>query len=385
MNIVFFCMSIPGGVGNYTYYLARELAKRNFGVDIFCHECRLPRPPGVQIHRIPFIPIRQPWLTKLFYYNIINFVAYAREAKRFDVVHGNSAQAWFLKNMCGFEIPFVLTAHGSYKRDWLTCRHLSDLPFFSKIIIGPEFEFISGWQKFEAKNADQIIAVSYDVAKDYSLFYKVDSSKITVIPVGVDTNMFNPNVDCSFLKQKFRSKNIVLSVGALIPRKAYELLIKAIPIVVKENRDVLFLIIGSGPERSRIVRLVKELKIERYVKLIPYVDENELCKYYAACHVFAHPSVYEGIPTVILEAMATGRPSVGFNTYGVRNVIETNKTGFLARAFDFNHFADAIIALLADESLRERIGATCRAVAEKQFAWPVIADRTIEVYKEIVG
>jgi glycosyltransferase involved in cell wall biosynthesis len=142
-------------------------------------------------------------------------------------------------------------------------------------------------------------------------------------------------------------------------------------------------IAGSGPEENKLKELVKELNIEENVNFLGYISGIKKYSYYKSADVCVFPSIYEAFGIVLLEAMACGKPVVASNVGGIPFVVEEGKTGLLFESGNVEDLADKIVTILKDEELREKMGEAGRERA-KEFTWDKIAERTVEVYKEIL-
>jgi glycosyltransferase involved in cell wall biosynthesis len=101
--------------------------------------------------------------------------------------------------------------------------------------------------------------------------------------------------------------------------------------------------------------------------------------------VFALPSIQEGQGIVLLEAQASGVPVVAFDVGGVGEAVQNGETGFLAKLGNTNEFADAIMKLLSDETLRERMGTNGRRFVVENYTWNICAEKMLQVYCEALG
>ena len=204
------------------------------------------------------------------------------------------------------------------------------------------------------------------------------SSKVYVIPNGVNP----PNIQ-NIQSRSFSTKNSIFYVGMLLKSKGVDILISAIPIIKKSIPDVCLNIAGAGKEETNLKNLVKELNIEENVKFLGFITEEEKYSYYKSIDIFVLPSLFEPFGLVLLEAMSCGKPVVASNVGGVPYIAEDGKTGLLFESENVKDLAEKVIMLLRDEELREKMGKAGRERA-KEFTWEKVAERTVEVYKEII-
>ncbi len=208
--------------------------------------------------------------------------------------------------------------------------------------------------------------------------------KIVVIPPAVDPLRFNPNIDSSEIRRKFSlyDKKVILTVGRLTERKGHDMVIQSLHRVFEKVPSAIYLIVGSGPEKKRLKRLVEDLDLKEKVIFAGFVSDEELPKCYAACDLFIMPSreikekgEVEGFGIVYLEANACGKPVIGGRSGGVEDAIIDGVTGFLVTPLDKDEISRTLIRLLKDESLAKRLGRNGRMRIESELNWKNIAGK----------
>jgi phosphatidylinositol alpha-1,6-mannosyltransferase len=283
----------------------------------------------------------------------------------------------------GVTVPFVQTAHGVLADEYAQAVLRGGTSLRSRLAN------IFMWQlaKHEeesAKNATLVVTISKYSHRKIRQFYNVDPAKIRIVPNGVDTDRFQPAGDCQKVKRRLKAGNrqIVLFVGRLIPRKGLGYLVEAAKRVVKERRETLFVIVGNGPLRNRLVSDVEAAGLAGNFAFLGDVSEKTLTEAYSCADVFALPSIQEGQGIVLLEAQASGKPVVAFNVSGVTEAMHDKETGLLVKPADSGELAEAILRLLSDESLRLKMGAKGREFVGRELSWDVCAKRMLSVYRE---
>jgi phosphatidylinositol alpha-1,6-mannosyltransferase len=214
------------------------------------------------------------------------------------------------------------------------------------------------------------------------------SVPIKIIYNPVDYETFSRNMDLSDLKEKFGENQIILSVGALKPRKGYDVMIRAFGEVNKIIPDSKYLIIGEGNWRGYLEALIDKLGLHGKVLFLGEKNGIELIKYYQICDVYAHTPVnvndnFEGFGIVYLEAGAAGKPTVGSDSGGVADAIINNVTGILVPEKDVRATADALIKILSDKKLATRLGDNGRNRAKK-LSWDNYVKKIIKLYEEVL-
>ncbi len=236
-----------------------------------------------------------------------------------------------------------------------------------------------------AQDATLVVTISrYSISKIKQYYPNVDSAKIRLVPNGVDTERFQPTGDCqkANLHLNAGKRQIVLSVGRLIPRKGLTYLIEAAKQVVKERKDTLFVLVGNGPLRSSLEATVQAAGLAGNFRFLGDVSEQELPQLYRCCDVFAFPSIQEGQGIVALEAQASAKPVVAFNVSGTVEAVRSGETGLLVKPADADAFAQALLKLLADQGLREKLGAKGREFVRTELSWDITAKKMLAVYRE---
>ena len=237
-----------------------------------------------------------------------------------------------------------------------------------------------------AKNSTLIVTITKYSERKIKQFYDVDPTKIKIVPNGVDSERFTPNGDSSKMRRQLRlgSRKCVLFVGSLIPRKGVGYLIEASKRVVKENRDVLFVIVGSGPLRNQMISEIEAAELERNFAFIRGLSEQDLTEAYRCADIFVLPSIQEGQGIVLLEAQSSAKPVVAFNVTGVAETVINGETGLLVKP-ESGALAEAILRLLADASLRTKMGARGREFVQREFSWDTCAKKMLGVYHEALA
>jgi len=230
--------------------------------------------------------------------------------------------------------------------------------------------------KFVLKNADAVIALTEDMKKKMKKIYDRD---ISVIPNGIDLS----KVEC-LSKEDVRlnlgvknDKKIILFVGALHPVKGLTYLVEAMKIIRDKNKQLI--LVGDGKERDHLKDLVKKYGLEKCVIFIGKVPNDKVFKYMMASDVFVLPSLSEGFPNVVLEAMASGLPIVATNVGGLSEIVKDGENGFLVDPKNPEQIAEKINLFLEDEKFRERISKNSKNKA-KEYSWESIIERLEKIY-----
>lgn len=199
-------------------------------------------------------------------------------------------------------------------------------------------------------------------------------ANVTVVYNGVDTKKFFPQIAPN-------SRLQILSVGNLIPTKGHALLLRAFAPVLRDIPDCSLEIVGDGPERKRLDHLAAELGISKTVHFRGRQSRDYVAEAMRQCTMFVLPSTYEGLGCVYLEAMASAKPAIGCRGQGIEEVIEHGKSGLLVSPENEHELTDAMLMLLRDKELRQRMGKSAREAILDRLTLDHQAQQLVEVYR----
>ncbi|MFX0073693.1 MAG: glycosyltransferase family 4 protein [Candidatus Hermodarchaeota archaeon] len=231
----------------------------------------------------------------------------------------------------------------------------------------------------------KIICVSNSL-KERLIKLNIKEEKIIVIPNGVDINQFkkipNSNFFNNYLNGKRNYKKVIF-VGRLDAQKGVEYLIRVIPDVIKEYNNVHFFILGNGNLENMLKRLTKELNIGEYVTFLDMIPLEKMVEFYSSADIFCLPSIHEGFPLSIAEALSIGLTIVASSTEGIPEAIIENKNGFLFPPRNIPELKKKLIKALSlnDNQIKE-LSQNNIKLAKNDYSWEKIVKNIINVYKE---
>ncbi len=203
--------------------------------------------------------------------------------------------------------------------------------------------------RFAMRFCDKVISVSNATADWLVQKRGVPREKILVIPYGVNLKLYRPGRNLE-LKKKIGippEAPVIGVVARLHPQKGHRFLIEAAQAIVRAHPRVRFVLIGDGELRSELEELVRQTKLTEHFLFLGFRDDvRDLLQIF---DLFVLPSLYEGLPNVVLEAMATALPVVATSVDGTKELIVDNETGFLVPPKDSAALAEKISLLLADK------------------------------------
>jgi phosphatidylinositol alpha-1,6-mannosyltransferase len=185
---------------------------------------------------------------------------------------------------------------------------------------------------------------------------------------------------------------VILTVGRLAERKGHDIVLRALPTVLRKFPETRYLIVGTGPEEQRLRHLAVELGVAEQVVFAGRMPDEDLPDCYAACDVFVMVSReipakgdVEGFGIVYLEANAQGKPVVGARSGGVADAVEDGVTGLMVDSTDPENVADAILRLLANKDWAACLGIQGRNRVRTEFSMEVLARRMQSVLANSFG
>jgi glycosyltransferase involved in cell wall biosynthesis len=261
-------------------------------------------------------------------------------------------------------IPFVVTVHGLDAYSTEQVRGLSG-------------NWCKRVSKFVYASAERVICVSEKV-RIRVLEAVSERVKTDVVYNGVDPERFCPS-------SGVYEADSILSVGNLIPSKGHELLLRSFAAVHRQFPKVCCEIIGDGREQSHLTKIAAQLNLAGKIHFLGRQSRSKVADAMRRCTLFVLPSRYEGLGCVYLEAMATGKASIGCRGQGIAEVIEHGASGWLIDAGNLSQLTEALFELLQNIQLRHALGETARRTILRDFTLAHQAERLARIYQECAG
>lgn len=214
-----------------------------------------------------------------------------------------------------------------------------------------------------------------------------DKKKIIVHHMGIDLGRFR----FSERKKRFAEPIRILTVGRLVEKKGHEYAIKAAAKIVTEHKNIAYIIAGDGPLRSELESLVSRLGIGAHVRFLGALEQDEILKLYQQAHIFICPSItagdgdQEGTPVVLMEAQATGLPTVCSCHSGIAEVVRNGRSGFLVPERDVNALADRLDYLIDHPDLWSKMGKFGRQFVEEHYNIKKLNRRLVRIYQSLLN
>jgi phosphatidyl-myo-inositol dimannoside synthase len=279
---------------------------------------------------------------------------------------GLSLQRWL-------NLPFIIYAHGNEIFDALS----------------------SSWPKprLSLIKAARILANSHFTAE---LVQKAgaDPARIEILHPACDVGRFRPITPSSELRGELlgsaERSPVILSVGGLMERKGHDMVIAALPALIKQFPKLVYLIAGAGPYRPELESLASALGVRDHLTFAGRVSDKALPGIYAISDVFVMPSRYrqesgdvEGFGLVYLEASACAKPVIGGRSGGVPDAVIDGVTGFLVDPLSSEDIVLAITRLLSSPDLAARLGQQGRERVFAEFTWPLFLGRVRSICDQV--
>ncbi|RLB88837.1 MAG: hypothetical protein DRH10_06960 [Deltaproteobacteria bacterium] len=232
---------------------------------------------------------------------------------------------------------------------------------------------------------DKLIIYYKNLIED-ALLLGVPKNNIRIIPTGIDFDKFSNDINIFEIKEKLginTNEKVLLFVGRLSLVKRIDVIIKLTKILLNDGFNIKTIIVGDGDYKLYYKKLAQT--VETNIIFTGNVPCNEINKYYAIADVFILPSLSEGLPRVLLEASACGKPVVASKTGGVPDITIDGKTGFLVEPESIDSFEHYVKLLLTDERLSRKMGINAYKHVKNKFSWSGIVEKYEKLYKELIA
>ena len=236
-------------------------------------------------------------------------------------------------------------------------------------------------QRLIAAGVDRYIAVSREVARRLQQTYHFPGRKIRVIHNAVPVAEFGQSDDAG-LRSKLvggTRRPIILTLARLDRQKGHQYLVEA----ATQIPEALFVFAGEGDERSALEAQTRALGLKDRVVFLGY--RLDIPHVLASCDLFVLPSLFEGLPLSLLEAMAAGKPVIATAIGGTDEVVLHGQTGLLVPPGDAPALATAIRALLGDPALAQRLADAGKVRVQQEFSDEIMVQRVTQVYEELLA
>ncbi len=305
--------------------------------------------------------------------SVVSRLADEIEKEKYDIIHCHGARANFIAMFLRKKVkkPFITTIHSDYELDFKD-------NFYKKIIF-------TSLNKFALRKFKYFIAIS-DTFKEMLIARGFKEEEIFTAYNGIDMEQELEYVSKEEFLERYgincEGKTIVGIAARLDKVKDHETFIRAASIVLKERKDIIFLIAGEGYEKNKLEVLVQELSIEDYIHFLGYV--NDQYSFFNAIDINTLTSVSESFPYVILEGAIMKKPIISTDVGGLSKLIEDDKNGYLIPVGDSKELANKIDILSSAKSKARDMGEKLYKKVEENYSSNAMARKHVEIYQEIL-
>ena len=391
-----------GGQGVYVRHLSRGLAELGHDVEVFSGQpypehldprVRLTEVPSLDLYREPD-PFRTPrpgefrdhidllevatmWTAgfpepRTFSMRAARLLS-ARRGE-FDVVHDNQCLGAALLDIAEY-LPVVATVHHPITRD--RDLDLAAAKWWRRPLVRRWYGF-AGMQKRVARRIPDLLTVSSSSAADIAADFRVSPDQLHLVPLGVDTELFNPDA-----AQRVPGRIVAIS-SADRPLKGIGNLLRALA-RLRVHHDVELQLIAKLEQDGPTEKLIAELGVSDIVRVSGGLTDAEVAALLASAEVACIPSLYEGFSLPAVEAMASGTPIVASRAGALPEVLGTDgECADLVAPGDIDELTTALGRLLDSPERRARLGAAGRRRAVEVFSWESVAAQTVRIYQQAI-
>jgi glycosyltransferase involved in cell wall biosynthesis len=389
----------------YTRYLSRELVALGHSVEVFSGP---PWPEldegvgftpvrGLDLYRDPD-PFRVPAISEFTSWaDVAEFAimmcagfgepyAYSKRIAKvlgrrrgdFDIIHDNQCMGPGIVKLYREGWPILETLHHPITVDRsIALDHAKN--WWQRFTTRRWFGFLR-MQVRVVRQLPAVLTVSHNSKVDINAQMGVALDRLTVVPVGVDPEVFKPYDDV--VK---RAGRLMVTSSSDVPMKGLVPLLEAIA-KLRVERDIDLIVIGKPQPKGRVAKALDRLGLNDIVTTITDVSDEELARLYGEAEIAIVPSLYEGFSLPAIEAMSCGVPVVATTGGALPEVVGvSDETGLLVEPNDPEALVVAIRRLLDDQSLRERLGASGRQRVLERFTWEVTARGTAACYDALLN
>ncbi|MEG6512828.1 glycosyltransferase family 4 protein [Desulforamulus ruminis] len=387
MKVLVFSWEYPplsvGGLAQHVYDLTAAMAKQGDELHVITRgNPDLPeyeKVQGVHIHRVhPFRVSSTDFVTWVMQLNmamIERAITVIEKMTPVDVVHAHDWLATYAAKVCkhAYQLPLISTIHATEwgRHNGLhndVQRHISDIEW---------------WLTYESW---RVICCSNYMYGELRHVFQLPEDKIRIIPNGVDPENFKPKGTKNIRRENYAApgEKIVYYVGRLVSEKGVQVLLEAVPKILRYHPNTKLVVAGKGPFEGELRQQAGRLGISNNVYFTGYVNDTARNDLYRYADVAVFPSLYEPFGIVALEAMAAGTPVVVSDNGGLGEIVHHGVNGMKAYTGNPNSLADCILHCLMDPAAARAMKERASEEVVTRYNWSRIADETRKVYREVI-
>lgn len=372
------------GTATYAYNLVTQMTARDVGSLVLA-----PQYVDLDYRSFdadqPYDIVRMPWTDRR--YGLLRYIAATRRLK--EAIRAFQPDCIWTTNGTATRIVGLLSGLDELKTPVISCLCGSDI--VTRLPGKGLTRRLGSIPQRRCYNHSAAINAVCDYLRDIAVEKAVDPERIFVSPSGIDVKSvaeFRFSRERALKDNPYLSgKRVVLTVARLTKQKRVDHTLRAIAEVTPNIPDLCYVVVGDGPEMSRLKNLIEDLGIAAHVVLKGRLDSksHELSDLYSWAQLFVMTSVREGLANVFLEAGAFGLPCIGSNDGGTPEVILDGETGFLVSPDDVHGIAGRLQQLLLDPALCKKMGQRARERTNREFSLEFTGQTKFEILESVVG
>ncbi|MDY6862825.1 MAG: glycosyltransferase [Thermodesulfobacteriota bacterium] len=373
--------------GNFVKNLALSLMEKNFSIFIVTPRVyknkKINKKPssGEKIYRFPYLSGNKLLIEyeKIPYFRMVTYFIsgffsciYAIKKEKSVLIHAHwvipTGLLAVLVNLF-FRLPVIIHVRGS------------DIHTF-----GRKNSFLSFLSRFTLKKAVLIVTPSQKLKKLLMENFRVPQDKIKVIINGIDTKRFSPGDSPEESKEKLGlpvNKRIILFVGGIVKIKGLDYMVSAAQKIVKTHKDLLFVLVGKGEYQNKLYDDIEKKGLIPFFLLAGEKSTGEIPLWLNAAHIFLLPSLNEGMPNSVLEALSCKVPVVASNVGDIPLYVKNGINGFLVSPENSEDIADKLALLLDDENVYNKIKGNSSLITH-DFDSKTKSKEIAEIYRKLI-
>jgi glycosyltransferase involved in cell wall biosynthesis len=378
-----------GGFERHVGSMVRHLVRKGIEVTLYTAPEQENRAGGLDGTRIVFVPYRSiPWPRRPGFVIAdrgTNYLLWSLRAGRSAIV----------------DRPDIVQAEGAAGFGYAFSRNADSAPMVVHPVGMEEFKAgglkhmgyfpLRAAARLAARRAERVIVPDRVMMDEVQRYLYVDAARTVILPTPIDLEEVDRPVSPAARDAVLQrlgvgsSSSVFLSVGRLESNKGFSILVDALARVQEKlPAGWLWILVGSGPEASRLSRRLSDLGLTGHARLAGRVSDEELSALYDRSDLFLHPTLYEGSSLVTLEAMAHAKPVVATTAGGIPDKVEPGESGFLVPPGNAGALGAAILEAVSAREKWAAMGKAGRRRVESDFSWSGRIESLIDVYRELV-
>lgn len=375
---------VVGGIARVVSELSERLTEKGHDVTVVTYRDGdleyKEKINGVTVYRVDNYMIRPQnfidWIMQLNFNMISKASELINAGEKFDVIHAHDWLTCYAAKTLkhSYNIPLTVTIHATENGR-------------NSGIHTEQQRYINDTEWLLTYESDEVIVNSNFMKTEVQRLFNLNYDKVKVIPNGIDLEKFDGFERDYTFRRNYASDNekIIFTLGRLVNEKGIQHLICAMPKIISQYNDVKLVIGGRGPMIDELKDLAYRIGVAHKVYFTGFLSGDNVQKMYKCADIAVFPSTYEPFGIVVLEAMLAKVPAVVSDIGGLNEIIEHNVDGVKSYAGNANSLADAILSILFDKSLEEKIVDNADKKVRELFNWEKIAEMTQDVYEEAIN